>query len=104
MVGFSQWEPKPVFGYPGIAKFAESYEKRYGVKPNYHASAGYAAMQIFVAAVHKASSFNPGRIRDVLASIRVDAIRGPWKANKRGISVPIEGVNIQIQNGKRVIV
>ena len=103
VVGFSQWEPKPVLGYPGIAEFIENYEKRYGVKPNYHASNGYTEMQIFTAAVRRASSFDPKKVRDAMSSIRVDTIRGPWKANEQGISAPIEGVAFQIQNGKRLI-
>ncbi len=103
MVGFSQWEPKPVLGHPGIAEFVENYQKRYGVKPNYHASGGYAGMQIFVAAIKKAGSFDSEKIREALAAIKVDTVRGPWKANERGVNTPIEGVTFQIQNGKRVI-
>ncbi len=103
VVGFSQWEPKPVLGHPGIAEFIESYEKRYGVKPNYHASNGYTEMQIITAAVKRAGSFDPVKVRDAMSSIRVDTIRGPWKANERGISVPTDGVTFQIQNGKRLI-
>ena len=102
--GFSQWEPKPELGYPGIEEFVENYEKRYGVKPNYHAAWGYAAMQIFVAAVKEAGSFHSEGIRDALASIAVATIKGRYKANERGVSVATEGVTFQIQNGERVIV
>ena len=42
-------------------------------------------------------------MRNALASITVDTVLGPWKANEQGMS-PIEGVTFQIQNGKRVIV
>ncbi len=104
VIGFSQWEPKPALGHRGIKEFAENYEKRYGVKPNYHAAGGYAAMQILVAAVKRAGSFDPGKIRDALASIAVYTIRGYYKANERGVSQSTEPLSIQIQNGKRVIV
>ena len=104
VVGFSQWEPKPVLGHPGIAEFAENYEKRYGVKPNYHAAQGYAAMQITAAAVKRAGSFDPEKMRDALASIAVYTVRGFYKANEQGVSPSTEGVTIQIQNGERVIV
>ncbi|MEE9602932.1 MAG: amino acid ABC transporter substrate-binding protein [Thermoguttaceae bacterium] len=103
VVGSSQWEPKLVLGYPGMKGFIENYEKRYGVTPNYHASGGYSAIQIFVAAVKKAGSFDPEKIREALASITVQTVRGRWKANGKGLS-NIEPLTIQIQNGKRVIV
>ncbi len=103
VVGSSQWEPKPVLGHPGIKAFIDSYEKRYGVMPNYHAAGGYSAMQILEAAVKEAGSFDPEKIREALASITVQAVRGRWKANGQGLS-SIEPITIQIQNGKRVIV
>ncbi len=61
-------------------------------------------MQIFVAAVKKANSFDPKKIRDALASILVYTVRGPYKANERGFSIPAEALTFQIQNGKRVFV
>ncbi len=103
VVGSSQWEPKLVLGYPGMKGFIENYEKRYGVMPNYHAAGGYSAMQILEAAVKKAGSFDPEKIREALASITVQTVRGRWKANGQGLS-SIEPITIQIQNGKRVIV
>ena len=86
-----------------MKKFIENYEKRYGVKPNYHAAGGYDAMQIMEAAVKHAGSFDPQKIRDALSSIRVETIVGPWKVNEQGLS-DREGLTFQIQNGKRVIV
>ncbi len=104
VVGSSPWEPKAVLGHPGIAEFVEKYEKRHGVTPNYHAAGGYAAMQILVAAIKKVGSFDPGKVRNSLASIAVYSIRGPYRANERGVSAPTEPTSIQIQNGKRMIV
>ena len=103
VLGFSNWEPKPVLGYPGMKEFIENYEKRYGEKPNYHGAHGYAAMQIMEAAVKHAGNFDPERVRDALASIQVETIEGPWKVNEHGLSNR-EGLTFQIQNGERVIV
>ncbi len=103
VVGSTQWEPKPVLGHPGMKAFIDSYEKRYGVMPNYHAAGGYSAMQILEAAVKEAGSFDPEKVREALASITVQAVRGRWKANGQGLS-SIEPITIQIQNGERVIV
>ncbi len=38
-------------------------------------------MQIFVAAVKKAGSFDPEKIREAVASITVETITGLYKAN-----------------------
>ncbi len=104
VVGFSQWEPKPSLGHPGMKEFIENYERRFGKTPNYHAAGGYSAMQIFAAAVERAGSFDPEKVREALTSILVYTIRGPYKANEQGFSTPIEALTFQIQNGKRVIV
>jgi len=103
VLGFSNWEPKPVLGHPGMNAFIENYERRYGEKPNYHAAMGYAAIQIMEAAVKHAGSFDSERVRNALASIRVETIEGPWKVDEQGLSNR-EGLTFQIQNGKRVIV
>ncbi len=103
VLGFSPWEPKPALGHPGMNEFIENYEKRYGVKPNYHAALAYAEMQILEAAVKYAGSFDPAKVREALASITVQTMHGRWKANEQGMST-IESLTIQIQNGKRVIV
>ena len=104
VVGLSQWEPKPLLlGHPGMKAFIDSYEKRYGVTPNYHAAGGYSAMQILEAAVKEAGSFDPEKVRDAMASISVDTIHGRWKANAQGVG-SIKGVTFQIQDGERVIV
>ncbi len=103
VVGFSAWEPKPSLGHPGMKGFIESYEKRYGVKPNYHASDGYGAMQILEAAVKRAGSFDSEKLRNALASGMVYTVDGPYKPDKQGYS-SVEGVTFQIQNGERVIV
>ncbi len=104
VVGLSQWEPKPhLLGHPGMKEFIESYEKRYGVKPNYHVADGYAAMQVYEAAVKRAGSFDPEKVRDALASMAVYTVKGQYKANEQGWSATHDDVTFQIQNGKRVI-
>ncbi len=104
VVGFSTWEPKPVLGHPGMKGFIDSYEKRYGVKPNYHAAIGYAGLQIYEAVVKRVGSFEPEKLRNALASGRVYSLTGPYKANEQGWSGTTDGVAFQIQNGKRMIV
>jgi branched-chain amino acid transport system substrate-binding protein len=103
VLGYSAWEPKPVLGHSGMKEFIGNYEKRFGVKPNYHAAFGYGAIQIIEAAVKHAGSFDPEKVRNSLASIRVETIFGSWKVDEQGLSNR-EGLTFQIQNGERVIV
>jgi branched-chain amino acid transport system substrate-binding protein len=103
VVGYASWWPDPVLGYPGIKEFVEKYQKRHNKLPTYHVTYGYAGMQIMEAAVKEAGSFDPEKIRDVLASISVLTIRGLFKPNEQGMS-PIVSVAFQIQNGKRPLV
>ncbi len=106
VVGWASWLPTPAMGHPGIAEFVENYKKRYGEEPNYHGSAGYVAMQLTEAAVKRAGSFEPEKVREALASMAVYTIRGPWKADAQGVSRSpnvIGHLNYQIQNGKRVL-
>ena len=103
VVGFSEWEPKLILGLPGMKRFIEGYEKRYGVKPNYHAAGSYAEMQMLEAAVKEAGGFDPEKVRNALASITVETIKGTWKANAQGFG-RIKGMTYQIQNGERVII
>ncbi len=106
VVGRTSWLPTPALGHPGIAEFVANYEKRYGEKPNYHSTNGYIKMQITEAAVKKAGSFDPEKVREALASMAVYTIKGPYKADEQGLSVSanVTGhINYQIQNGKRVL-
>ncbi len=104
VLGFARWEPKPaVLSHPDMEAFIENYEQRHGVKPNYHAAEAYTEMQILEAAVNKAASFDPHKLRNAMASIAIETIMGRWKPNAQGLST-IEGLTFQIQNGKRVIV
>ena len=92
-----------MLGHPGKKEFVEKYEKRFGEEPTFHSSEGYAAMQIMEAAVKAAGSFDPEKVREALATISANTIRGVYKANEQGMS-PIEGVAFQIQNRKHVLV
>ena len=47
-------------------------------------------MQIFVAAVKEAGSFDPEKIREALASITVETITGLYKANEIGKKADVE--------------
>ena len=103
VLGFSNWEPRPILGHPGLNEFIASYEKRYGVKPNYHAARGYTSLQILEAAVKNAGSFDPEKLRTAMADVTVETVAGLRTPDAQGLST-IEGLTFQIQKGQRVIV
>ncbi len=106
VVGRTSWLPTPALGHPGIAEFTENYVKRFGEEPNFHSAEGYVRMQITVAAVKRAGSFDPEKVREALASVPVYTILGPWKADAQGYSRSSHisfHLIYQIQNGKRVL-
>ncbi len=73
---------------------------------NYHSTNGYIKMQITEAAVKKAGSFDPEKVREALATMAVYTIKGPYKADAQGYSSSpnvFAHLNYQIQNGKRVL-
>lgn len=104
VLGFSQWEPKPdILKRPGMRPFIAEYEKRYGIKPNYHAGIAYAAMQITGAAIEKAGTIDRNQVWKTLRSMSTVTIIGPWKVDKNNLNNH-EGLTFQILNGKRLIV
>lgn len=104
VLGFSQWEPVPdILKNPGMKEFVAEYEKRYGVKPNYHAGSTYGALQATEAALEKVGSFDNEKLRDALASIEVTTVFGRYKVNEKGMN-DHEGLTFQILGGKRRIV
>jgi branched-chain amino acid transport system substrate-binding protein len=104
VLGYSQWEPLPeILKHPGMKEFVETYEKRYGEKPNYHAGNAYGALQVTEAALKKVGSFDNERLRDALATIEVHSTFGRYKVDAKGLNSH-EGMTFQILRGQRKVV
>ena len=104
VLGFSQWEPLPkILKHAGMEEFISAYEKRFGEKPNYHAGGAYGALQVTEAAIKKAGSFDPEKLRDALATIETQTIYGRYKVDAKGMNSH-EGLTFQILKGQRRVV
>ena len=104
VLGFSQWEPLPqVFKLPGMKEYIEAYEKRFGEKPNYHAGGAYGALLVTEAALKKAGSFDPEKLREALAMLDITTMYGRYKVDARGMNSH-EGITFQILRGQRKVV
>jgi branched-chain amino acid transport system substrate-binding protein len=104
VLGFSQWEPLPkILKHAGMEEFISVYEKRFGEKPNYHAGGAYGALQVTEAAIKKAGSLDPEKLRDALATIETHTIYGRYKVDAKGMNSH-EGLTFQILKGQRRVV
>jgi len=104
VLGFSQWEPRPdILKFPGMKQFISAYEKRHGVKPNYHAGIAYVAMQITAQAIQKAGSYDRQKVWTTLRTSSFPTVMGNWKVDKNNLN-DHDGLTFQILDGKRKIV
>jgi branched-chain amino acid transport system substrate-binding protein len=104
VLGFSQWEPRPeILKFPGMEHFIDSYVKRHGVKPNYHAGIAWVAMQVTTQAIQKAGSFDREKVWNALRTSQFQTIMGKWKVDKNNLN-DHEGLTFQILDGQRKIV
>ncbi len=104
VLGFSQWEPRPdILKFPGMKQFISAYEKRHGVKPNYHAGIAYVSMQIMAQAIQKAGSYDRQKVWQTLRTSAFSTVMGNWKVDERNLN-DHEGLTFQILDGQRKIV
>jgi len=104
VLGSTQWEPVPALGYPGIKEFIAKYTKRFGEKPNYHASQGYAAMLILEEAVKKAGNLDREALREQLTKLDMMTHYGRYKVGPDGFNSGKGLLLFQILKGERRLV
>jgi branched-chain amino acid transport system substrate-binding protein len=101
--GPSMWEPS--LGTPGNKEFLDSYQKKWGREPDYHAATGFAGGQILEAAVKKANSLDRDKLRDALVSLDTTTILpGKYKVDETGAQTGHIPVLIQWQGKEKPIV
>lgn len=79
-------------------KFVAAYESRYGAKPDKYAAAGYDTLYVVAAAVRKANSADPVKIRDALEQVDVEVVQGRVKFNEVHQAFTLAMV-VRIENG-----
>ncbi len=108
VLGSSQWTPQvkyqgtDIFGTP--ANFTQLYQSKYNVAPSYQAAESAACGVAFEAAIEKAGSIDPQKVRDALASLNITTFYGPIQFSANGENNAKPMVTIQIQSGKVVTV
>jgi branched-chain amino acid transport system substrate-binding protein len=84
---------------PDNSGFIERYRAMYHQDPDYHAAAGYSAIQVLGAAVAATKSLDQTKIRDWLSQHEVPTVQGTFKVDKNGRAVGFHQYLIQIQKG-----
>jgi branched-chain amino acid transport system substrate-binding protein len=94
--------------FPGVKEFVEAYQKRYGKLPPVEAAGGYTQCQLLQAAIEKAGSLDPEKIRKALLELDMYTVFGRWrygeKAGGRWINIYEKTYINQVQHGKYEIV
>ena len=100
--GLSAWEPG--LPYPGIDEFVDAYQAKYGIDPSFHAAGAYGSCMIFREAIERAGTLNSDTIRDELLALETQTIFGNYAVDERGYQIANDGLFIQWQDGRKVIV
>ncbi|HKQ31431.1 MAG TPA: amino acid ABC transporter substrate-binding protein, partial [Burkholderiales bacterium] len=100
VMGVSQWE---AFGSktPGVADFVRRFKTKHGYEPGYVAAGGYAAGQVLEAAVKKAGSLEPARVRRALFELDIVTVFGRYKVSAAGKQLGKPIYVVQWVNGER---
>nr|VFJ94528.1 MAG: branched-chain amino acid transport system substrate-binding protein [Candidatus Kentron sp. LFY]VFJ95874.1 MAG: branched-chain amino acid transport system substrate-binding protein [Candidatus Kentron sp. LFY] len=102
VMGNSQWEPN--LGIAGVTEFTKAYKEKYGHLPGYHAAGGYGAGQVVEAAVRKAGSVKPDKVRMALFQLDITTIFGRYKADETGKQIGKPAYAVQWIGDRRELV
>lgn len=103
------WAPEATYNDQGkLFGSAGDYAKQFAAKFNYPAdyisAASSACGAVLQAAVEKAGSVDPKKVRDALAGTEVQTFYGPIKFNPQGQNVGTGVIMLQIQDQKLVAI
>ena len=77
--GMTSWLPSPALKddyFTNAQVFAESYQKRFGYEPDYHAASAVADVEAFVKAIEAAGTLDPKKVRDAIAQVDFESLYG----------------------------
>jgi branched-chain amino acid transport system substrate-binding protein len=118
IMGPSHWEYGVKFSPEGAKKaglswigpsqyeFVQLFKKAVGkdILPDYHAAEAGASILALVKAVEKANSLDSDKVRKAFGETTFMSFYGTWEIDETGLQVGHDMVDVQWQNGQRVIV
>jgi branched-chain amino acid transport system substrate-binding protein len=86
---------------PGNASFARAYRAKWSLPPGPLAAAAYAAGQVLAAAVVRAGTAEPEKLRAALAALEVDTVLGTYRVDPAtGAQLGMRPTLVQIVKGR----
>jgi branched-chain amino acid transport system substrate-binding protein len=91
---------------PSQDEFVALFKKALGkdIIPDYHAAESGAAVLALVKAIEKVNSLDSGKVRKALGDLTFMSFYGGWDVDDTGLQIGHDMVDVQWQDGKRVIV
>ena len=86
-------------GIPAAKVFIEKYQKTAGKLPDAYAAEAYDAVTLAIMAIEKAGNEERAAIRDALAGLSFESVRGPFKFDAKGDPLLVTHV-VKIVDGK----
>jgi branched-chain amino acid transport system substrate-binding protein len=77
----------------------DKYQKVYGRLPDAYAAEAYDAATMAILAIEKAGKEDHAAVRDALAQVSFDSVRGPFKFDEKGDPLLVTHV-VKIVDGK----
>ena len=98
----SNWDP--VLKTNGNAAFVKGFTAINHKPPDYHSAQNYAALQVLGEAVAKVGSIDNDKIRDFLASQKVETVLGTYAVDSGGAQTGYDSLTMQWQGGTDYVV
>jgi branched-chain amino acid transport system substrate-binding protein len=91
---------------PTQYEFVQLFKKAVGkdILPDYHAAEAGASILALVKGIEKANSLDSDKVRKALGETTFMSFYGSWEIDETGLQVGHDMVDVQWQNGQRVIV
>jgi len=87
------------FKTPGNPEFVAAYTAKFHQAPDYHAAAGFTAVEVMGDAVAGTKSLDQGKLREWLLHHQPKTIQGVFKVNQHGLSEGFSQNLVQVQDG-----
>ncbi len=89
--------------YPGVDQLNAWYQRRFGQPAEVAVGSAVACVQVIAAAIERAQSTDPARVRDALAQVDMMTMAGRVRFRPDGTS-PVPVIAVQWQNGRHELV
>lgn len=100
ILGTTLWFP--TLQTAGNAAFVQTFHKKFGRDPDYHAAMAYGTMQSLAAAVKNAGSLDQAKIRAAYLKLNIQTVAGHFTLNSNGLQLGYQAYILQWQDGKQV--